>query len=185
MIGYSELPGATSSRALSEHLKLFDGYIKMLEKADLELKSIHSLNKNALDGNIAKSLRNHGYAVGGADLHSLYFSNLSLEPKPPESAFVEHVLEHWGSLDNLYEQMKSTGLSCRGWAVLAQDPGSKNLRIFAMNSHDEGAAFGYNPLCVIDVWEHAYWMDWGTDKNGYLTALKPYIDWGMVSSRFS
>lgn len=182
-MSYKELPGAISSRALSEHLKLFNGYEKMLKNADKQLEEIPKLNKSALDGDLAKSFRNHGYAVGGVDLHDLYFNNLSLTPSQPSDLFLKYVEDSYGSLKQTIINMNSAGLSCRGWVVLAQEPGTKKFRIFTMNSHDEGAAFGYNPVCVIDVWEHAYWMDWGTDKAGYLKALEGYIDWGVISQR--
>ena len=81
--------------------------------------------------------------------------------------------------------MHAAGLQGRGWVVLAVDPkASENIRLFVLDSHDLGPVFGYVPLLVVDVFEHAYWMDFGTNKGTYLKNLYGYIHWGEVNRRY-
>ena len=183
MISYSDLPGAVSANALSEHKKLYEGYQKMLGRADVKLVEDEKPTKPSLDSDFAASLKNHSYALGGVLLHELFFSNLSLSPKAPSESFLRMVEDEFGSIEYLTDLIISTGLSCRGWAILAQSVYDGSVRIFSMDSHDTGSMFGFMPLLVIDVWEHAYWMDWGTNKRGYLDQIMRYVDWNVVSNR--
>jgi Fe-Mn family superoxide dismutase len=184
MIKYSELPGAISAKALAEHVKLFYGYKDMLNRAEENIIIDPKPKKPALDHQFSNTMWSHSYSMGGVRLHEMFFGGLSLNPSPPSEQFMDTVVQEFGGLDELYTMIKSVALVSRGWAVLAQDPSTMYLHVFSMDSHDEGACFGFKPLLVIDVWEHAYWMDWGTNKAGYLDALKQYIDWKTVSDKF-
>ncbi len=90
----------------------------------------------------------------------------------------------WGTQQAFRQEFVAAALQARGWAVLAvahNDP--TDLRIFALDAHDLGAVYGYCPLLVIDVYEHAYWMDFGTDKASYVQNIMGYVNWGEVDQR--
>ena len=183
MISYAELPGVISNRALQEHLKLFQGYDDMMGRYETNIVKSTRPDKPQLDHAFGHVKWAQGFGLGGVMLHDLYFTNLSPNPEPPSSAFVNLVKEGFPSLEDLYKEIISVGLMCRGWVVLAQNIYSGQIRIFSMNSHDEGGLFGFAPLLVVDVWEHAYWMDWGTNKKGYLEKLGSVINWSVVEKR--
>lgn len=186
-LAYRELPGAVSARELAEHYKLYLGYRDMLKRVDGALPTVPFPKKHQPESALASMLRGQGYALAGAYLHELYFGNL--EPstiKPMILLDVDKPIEHgWGGRQALVEDMIAAGLQARGWVVLAvcaKCP--EDLRVFALDGHDVGAAYGYCPLLVIDVYEHAYWMDFGTDKAGYLTNIMRYVNWNAVDVRY-
>lgn len=183
MIKYGELPGVISGKALQEHLKLFQGYDDMMERYESNILSSERPDKPQLDHAFGHVKWAQGFGLAGVMLHDLYFTNLSLTPRAPSPQFLELISTKFDSLDTMYLEIIRTGLICRGWVVLAQNAYSKEIRIFSMDSHDEGGLFGFIPLLVVDVWEHAYWMDWGTNKKRYLEALLKYVDWSVVSAR--
>jgi Fe-Mn family superoxide dismutase len=183
MIDYRELPGAISSKALREHLKLFQGYDDMMGRYESNILTVDRPEKPQLDHQFGQVKWSQGFGLAGVMLHDWYFTNLSLSPKPASNKLLNLISTKFDSLDTLYIEVTRTGLICRGWVVLAQNAYNGEIRIFSMDSHDEGGLFGFIPLLVVDVWEHAYWMDWGSNKKGYLEALQKYVNWSIVEQR--
>jgi superoxide dismutase, Fe-Mn family len=180
---YSALPGVISEKALSEHLKLFNGYKEMLERADESQLLDPKPSKPTLDHQYRLTMWAQSYAYNGVQLHDLFFRNLSLNPGKPDSKLLSILEDQFGDVYGLYKSVKDVALISRGWAVVGQNHKDQSIRLFSIDSHEEGNAFGFNPILVIDAWEHAYWMDWGTNKAGYIDALAQYIDWSEVSRR--
>jgi len=182
-MNYTSLPGVLSEKAVKEHLKLFNGYKEMLERTDDALMMDPKPESSALDHQFRHTVWSQSYALSGVMLHDLYFNSLSLKPGKPDGTLLKLIETNYGDVETLYKNMKSVALVYRGWAVLAQNVTDKSIRIIGVDSHEEGSLFGFLPILPIDAWEHAYWMDWGTNKAGYLDALEKYIDWSIVSSR--
>ncbi len=184
---YHELPGAISARELSEHYKLYTGYRDMLQRVDEGLLTADRPVKSQLASPYSGLLWGQGFALSGAYLHELYFGNLGL---PTISIMLlrsidKAVENRWGTADVFWSELHAAGLQARGWVILAvcnKDP--NDLRLFALDAHDLGPVFGYTPLLVVDCYEHAYWMDFGTDKGTYLTNIARYIQWGEVDRRY-
>lgn len=185
-LSFHELPGAISARELSEHYKLYLGYREMLERVDGALPSAPLPKKHLPEGQLSSLLWGQGYALAGAYLHEQYFENLTAELVRPRVLLgIEALIERqWGSAEAFNADMIAAGLQARGWVVLGvclDHP--TDLRIFTMDAHDMGAVYGFRPLLVLDVYEHAYWMDFGTDKAGYLKAILNYVHWPVVDAR--
>jgi len=180
---FTSLPGVISERALLEHVKLYDGYRDMLYRSDTRQISDPKPVKAELDHPYSSVVKSQSYAVSGYELHSLFFDNLSVNPSTPSEEFKLSIYDYFGSIDNLCSALIDTGLVSRGWVVLAKSINSGEMRIFSIDSHEIGCVFGYYPILVIDVWEHAYWMDWGSNKTGYINAIIKYVDWEVVSNR--
>lgn len=180
MIDYDQIPGLISKQALAEHIKLYNGYVEMLGRVD-QKQNIQVINKNdlKLDSAFANNMWAQSYSIGGIDLHELYFEGLSITPSTPSDSLLSFI----GDFDDFINRIIEVGMVSRGWVVVAQNPKTMTWRIFSMDSHDEGAVFGYIPFLVIDTWEHAYWMDWGTNKEGYLKTLVKHINWLVIEDR--
>lgn len=186
-LAYSSLPGAVSARELAEHYKLYLGYRDMLKRVDGALPTAQLPSKHQPESALSGLLWGQGYALAGAYLHELYFGGLTaITTRPQILLAVEGVIERlWGDQMRFREDMIAAGLQARGWVVLAvchECPG--DLRILTMDAHDMGAVYGYCPLLVIDVYEHAYWMDFGTDKGSYLKNIMGYVNWPAVNTRY-
>lgn len=187
VLPYSELPGAISARELAEHYKLYVGYRDQILRVDRGLLSAPRPGKSQYESPYSGLLWGQSFALAGAHLHELYFGNLRLPTiRPLVLLTIDKACElRWGSKQGVLDELHSAGLEARGWVVLAvahDDPG--DLRILTLDAHDLGAVFGYCPLLVIDCYEHAYWMDFGTDKGSYLKNILGYVNWDMVDARF-
>jgi superoxide dismutase, Fe-Mn family len=170
---YKELPGVISKWALEQHLNLYAGYL--------------SRSKSNEPMQAAERLRvGDGCDVSSAILHELYFSGLSLLSPSPSLAVQSAFLDRWGALESWWAEVIDAGIAAKGWVVTAtriNDPA--DLQVFAMDAHDAGFPPGYAPICVVDVNEHAYWMDHGTNKAKYLEMLYKYICWEALDERYT
>ncbi len=186
-LDYTELPGAVSKRALEEHFKLYEGYKKLIDRNNRKLISTKMPDTPAVDTDYAQAMRNQSFGVSAAYLHELFFQNVNPNPDAEVSPeLMDLIEEHYSNLESCIDEIKSAAISARGWSVLAYKPidNAFDLRVFGVDSHEIGNVFGYIPLVVIDVWEHAYWMDFGTSKAKYVDNICKYIDWKTVSGRF-
>ncbi|HCL4437321.1 TPA: superoxide dismutase [Clostridium botulinum] len=173
-----------SLKQLTEHYKLYDGYVNMINK----IWSIPNNSKDFKDSNATFSkLRciklGESYALDGVKLHELYFQNMTSGHIPINGPILDKILEDFNSVENFTELFKETGKSMRGWVVLGIDPLDKKLHIFGFDSHDNGAIWLAYPLLVMDVYEHAYFMDFGTDKGKYMDAFLQNVNWNLINNR--
>jgi Fe-Mn family superoxide dismutase len=187
VLPYQELPGAVSARELAEHYKLYLGYREQVQRVGQGLLTAPRPTKSQYESPYSGLLWGQGFALAGAHLHELYFENLTrLTIRPLILLGIDKACEiRWGSQEAFRKEFVAAGLEARGWVVLAVAYNDvSDLRIFALDAHDLGAVYGYCPLLVIDTYEHAYWMDFGTDKGSYLSRVMGYVDWNVVEGRF-
>ncbi|WP_434306122.1 superoxide dismutase [Clostridium botulinum] len=173
-----------SLKQLTEHYKLYDGYVNTINK----IWSIPNNSKDFKDSNATFSkLRciklGESYALDGVKLHELYFQNMTSGYVPINGPILDKILEDFNSVENFTELFKETGKSMRGWVVLGIDPLSNKLHIFGSDAHDNGAIWLSYPLLVMDVYEHAYFMDFGTDKGKYMDAFLQNVNWNLINNR--
>lgn len=182
---YDEIPGAVSKRALSEHYKLYTGYVDTVQRIKKKLPTIMVPTKMEIDGQY-RSLKNaETFALGGVVLHELYFSNITFEKVSLGKNLLNSINKKWGSINNWASDFSAAAASSRGWAVLAcEENDPDNLYNTVLDSHDVGSLLGFSPLLVVDTWEHAYWMDHGTDRSSYLSKLSNYLNWDIVNIRY-
>ena len=75
-------------------------------------------------------------------------------------------------------------MAARGWMVTALDPSDGKIHNFLCDVHNQGGVWGTVPLWTIDTYEHAYFMDYGSDRPSYITALLKNVDWDAVNERY-
>lgn len=124
------------------------------------------------------------YALGGALLHELYFKNL-MPNAPPQIGQIGVMLKaKWGSLEAWARDIRAAAESGRGWAMLACCPiNPADLHNLVLDSNDN-APPGYEPILVIDLYEHAFWANWYMNKSGYLDGVFKSINWAEVNDRY-
>jgi len=118
-------------------------------------------------------------------LHELYFGNLggdgTLDKK---SGIARKIVADFGNYDTFKRQFIATGLMRGiGWAALVLGPEDQKLHIIWVNEHAQNHLAGGMPLLVMDVWEHAYLTEFGTDRAKYINVFFDNIDWQTVDSR--
>lgn len=118
--------------------------------------------------------------------HTLYFEQLSPNAKStePSAAFIEKINRAFGSMEGMREKLSEAaiGLFGSGWAWLAMDENGE-LSILQMQNADNPLRHGLRPLLTIDVWEHAYYLDYQNRRAEHVKAIWDIIDWNVVSAR--
>lgn len=176
-----------SEQLLKNHFSLYQGYVnntnRIIEQswAIMDEEKIQSVE-------FAELLRRLGWEFDGMRTHEYYFENLKKggEKIDGQTAIFKKIFEDFGSYDNWEKEFRAIG-SMRGigWAILYYDRQANVLRNVWINEHNENHLIGCAPLLVMDVWEHAYMIDYGTKKTGYISAFFNAIDWERVSTRFN
>lgn len=119
-------------------------------------------------------------------LHEYYFEALTKEPTPldPASPLAAELTQNFGSVEAWEADFKATAMTRGiGWAILYKDPITNRLFNTWINEHDLGHLAGCQVILNIDVFEHAFMLDYGTARADYITAFTAAIDWNKVASR--
>jgi Fe-Mn family superoxide dismutase len=183
---FSQLKGMPgfSDKLLDMHFALYRGYVK---NTNLLLEQLRQLAaQHQTDGPAYAELKRRlGWEFDGMRLHELYFGNLgSMEPLAKDSRLRKRLIENFGSFAAWEADFKATGaMRGIGWAVLYEDPQSGRLINMWIDEHNVGHPAGGNPLLVMDVFEHAYFPDYGLKRGDYLQAFFKNINWPAVEAR--
>lgn len=166
-----------SKNQLQQHYQLYLGYIKLLAEvlSTLEKKQSNYQYRGLKDGET--------YALNGIKLHELYFGNLGQTKSNPSAKLLELINRDFGNYQNWLNDFIRTGQVARGWAVLAFDYRDKKLHNIMQDTHHQGALWQVKPLLVLDVYEHAYMIDFGIKKAKYLKIFQDNINWSVVNNR--
>jgi Fe-Mn family superoxide dismutase len=133
----------------------------------------------------AELKRRMGWEFNGMRLHELYFENLGgKEPINAASRLAAKMIEEFGSIEEWEKDFRATG-SMRGigWTILYQDNDTGKLFNQWVNEHDGGHPAGCTPVMVMDVFEHAFMLDYGLKRAAYIDAFFSNIDWAAAESR--
>jgi superoxide dismutase, Fe-Mn family len=184
---YSSLLGMQgfSEKALTTHFKLYQGYVT---NSNLLLDTLASLAADGKDRTpaYAEIKRRLGWELDGMRLHELYFENLGgKESLDSKGTLYQKIVEDFGSYDKWKADFISTGaMRGIGWAVLYVDPTNGRLINMWINEHDVGHLAGGKPLLIMDVFEHAYMIDYLLDRAQYISAFFINVNWSVVSQRY-
>lgn len=178
---YSSLLGTPgfSDNLLNNHFKLYQGYVKNTNNA-LELMKKHGPGSYEY-GEIK---RRFGWEFNGMRLHELYFGNMVNGGKDISDELKSKLDKAFGSFDHWKEDFIKTG-SMRGigWVVLVYDQPADSFYNTWINEHDLGYLAGTTPLLVMDVFEHAFMLDYGLDKGSYIKSFFDAVNWDEVGKR--
>lgn len=183
---YSKLIGMPgfSETLLKNHFTLYQGYVTNTNKL---LDQLEAMLKDGRAGTpeYAELKRRLGWEFNGMRLHEYYFENLGGNRQfNRESRLAKKIVESFGSYENWEKDFKSVGtMRGIGWAVLYQDLTDGRLINFWINEHDVGHPSGCNPLLIMDVFEHAFMIDYGLKRADYIEAFFKNINWDAVETR--
>jgi superoxide dismutase, Fe-Mn family len=177
------MPGF-SETLLKNHFTLYQGYVTNTNKV---LDTLDALLKDGKAGTpeFAELKRRLGWEFDGMRLHELYFENLGGKaPLTAGGRLAQALAAAFGSVENWEKDFKATGaMRGVGWTVLYQDPASGRLINFWINEHDVAHPAGCVPLLIMDVFEHAFMIDYGLKRADYITAFFASINWQAVEAR--
>jgi Fe-Mn family superoxide dismutase len=183
---YSRLIGMEgfSETLLRNHFTLYQGYVtntnKVLDTLDAMLKD----GKTSVP-EFAELKRRLGWEFNGMRLHEYYFENLGGKGGiGKDSKLAKKMAESFGSYEAWEKDFRATGtMRGIGWVVLYQDLTDGRLINFWINEHDVSHPAGCNPVLIMDVFEHAFMIDYGLKRADYIEAFFRNIDWKAVEAR--
>ncbi|MFH1376628.1 MAG: superoxide dismutase [Candidatus Woesearchaeota archaeon] len=174
-----------SEGLLQNHFRLYQGYVANTNKLS---EILSTLSKEGKQGTpeYAELKRRFGWEFNGMRLHELYFENMSkTSKKPKNSVLLKEIEEEFGSFEEWEKDFKAVGaLRGIGWVVLFYDPIGEKLFNAWINEHDLGHLTGATPLLVLDVFEHAFMLDYGLNRKDYIDKFFDIINWQIVEKRF-
>lgn len=182
---FSHLVGieGMSDTLLNNHFTLYQGYVTQTNKLIKEMKTTEAGTPQWNEIH-----RRFGWEWNGMRLHELYFGNMVKGGKAlSEGGEMKKILEAvWGSVESWQKEFTSMGaMRGIGWVVLACDMEKHMVFNTWINEHDMGHLAGAVPLCVMDVFEHAYITDYGIKRADYIGAFMKALDWGVVEERLA
>lgn len=180
---YKKLEGL-SERQLSEHHDvLYVGYVNKVKQIAEALKTVKLEGTNATYSDLRELKVEETFALNGVKLHEAYFDNMGGKGGAP-SGKIKKMIEHdFGSVEKWTAEFKAMGLAARGWVVLAYDLEDKKLRNVLCDAHHQGGVWNCVSLVVLDVYEHAYFLDYGTARAKYIDAFMNTLQWDEVNKR--
>jgi len=175
-----------SKKLFDDHLKLYQGYVDKTNEIGLKLAASSRADLAAANAtySIYRGLkRGESFALDGVILHELYFQNLVSE-KSAMGKRINHIFDqNWGSFDGWKDAFAAAAKTARGWCIFAYEQRTKTFRNIVLDSHDDGLVCGAYPLLVLDMYEHAYMLDYETDKATYIDRFVADIPWSVVERR--
>lgn len=188
-----KLDGISAKTVAVHHDKLYAGYVAKVGEIWDKLRAFRETIKaggtppagNATYSELRALKDAETFAVNGVYLHEWYFDVLGGDgdaSKAPELSAA--LTEKWGSVEQAIAYMTECAMASRGWALWAWDTKHQHLMQYNGDAHNQGGVWGCLPIVVLDVYEHAYFMDYGSDKKAYIAAFWKNVDWVKAEELF-
>jgi len=181
---HKKMEGLSTSQ-IDQHLKLYQGYVKKANEIYNKLKDVDLTSANATYAPLRELLLEQSYAVNGVIYHEFYFGNLGGTGGDPTGELKSALEERWGTTSKFMDYLKAAGKSMRGWVVIGYNTRAGHLDAFGLDLHNMWSPANTVPILVLDVYEHAYMIDYGIERPKYLDAFAKNLDWQVVEKRFS
>lgn len=168
-----------SDQLLKNHFTLYQGYVTNSNKLADALRNMAKEGKISTS-EYAELKRRFGWEWNGMRLHEYYFGNIIKGGKviDKNTNLYKKIMEDFGSYENWEKDFKATGaMRGIGWIILYYDEVEGRLFNTWISEHNTGHLSGAQPLLVMDVFEHAYMIDYGLKKADYIEAFFDVIDW--------
>lgn len=169
---------------MEQHTKLYAGYVANTNKANAALSEMMAAGK-ADSAEFAEIRRRLGFEYNGMRLHEYYFGCMKSGGSPVDAKLKGAVEAVWGTWDAWMADFVRTGMMRGiGWSILYQDPMNGALSHHWISDHENFHPAGFTPILVMDVWEHAYVLQFGAQgRKAYVDAFFRNVDWGVVARR--
>ncbi|MBB2957068.1 superoxide dismutase [Pseudoclavibacter helvolus] len=180
---YAALEPHISARIMElHHDKHHATYVK---GANTALEQIAEARDSGNLANINKLEKDLAFNLGGHVNHSVFWTNLSPDGGEPEGGIKDAIDEQFGGLDKFQAQFTAVALGVQGsgWAVLGYEQTGGNLTTFQLFDQQGNIPFGVTPLLQLDVWEHAYYLDYQNVRADYIKAFWNIVNWKNVGER--
>src|SRR5579862_9618486 len=176
-----------SAKTHEEHLKLWQGYANKTNQIRNLLAELDTdpAAANQIYSSVRALKANYAFALGGYKNHNVYFETLGGSGGPANGGVAGLINEAYGSFEAWAADWKATGIGARGWVHLAYDHDEGRLFNFLGDGQDTFPQWGCTLILAMDVYEHAYYLDFQTARAKYIDAYMQAIDWNAVNARLA
>lgn len=175
-----------SEDQLSQHNRLYQGYVAKYNEVVEKLKKADKSSANQNYSEYRSLAVELAHNLNGAVLHEMYFSNLTENYEAPSEELIELVEKDFGRWEDYIEDLKAAGMASRaGWAVTAYNYRDGKIYNYIIDQHNMHVPAFVRPILVMDTWEHAFMIDYGINKKGYIEAFLNNVNWQIVYERLN
>jgi superoxide dismutase, Fe-Mn family len=175
-----ELDGI-SRAAVEAHYKLYQGYVAKRNEILGRLADADLDSANQTYSEIRALKVDLTFAIGGIKNHEIYFEHLGGDGGDPQGRIRDLIDRDFRSVDAWRADLKATGMAARGWAWTAYDWDEGRLFNYIGDAQNTFPVWNATPLVALDVYEHAYFLDYQTDRASYIDVFFANLDWGVVN----
>jgi Fe-Mn family superoxide dismutase len=176
-----------SKRTVEEHLKLYAGYVSKYNEINENLAKLtdDDYTKANQSYSLIRELKVElTFAYGGIVNHELYFGHLGGSGGAPTGELLTQIEKDFGSFEQYKKDMKATGIAARGWVWTAWNHAEKRLFNYLGDAQNTFPVWGATPILAMDTYEHAYFIDFGAARGGYIDAFFENMNWNVVEKSF-
>lgn len=176
-----------SEKTQIEHYKLYQGYVNKYNEVMEKLEALTADDFKAANPtySLVRALKVElTRAIGGVKNHELYFGHLGGKGGKPGAALLAQIQKDFGSYERWEGDFRATGVAARGWSWLAWDHDWKRLFNAIGDEQNTFPVWNATPVLAMDVFEHAFSIDYGAAKASYIEAFFKNLDWDQVNKNF-
>nr|WP_301552216.1 superoxide dismutase [Alkalihalobacillus hemicentroti] len=181
---YNALEPSISERIMTLHHDIHhQSYVDGLNKAEIALQEARKKENFELIKHWERELAFNG---AGHYLHTLFWEIMSPDGGKPKGTVVNEITKSFGSFNQFKKQFTNAAnkVEGSGWAILVWSPVSRRLEILQAEKHQNLSQWDVIPLLALDVWEHAYYLQYENDRKQYIDNWWKVVNWPEVNKRF-
>ena len=171
-----------SRASVEAHYKLYQGYVAKRNEILGKLAEVDLSTANQVYSEVRALKIDLTFAIGGVKNHEIYFEHLGGGGGDPTGPIASLIERDFGSVAAWRADLKATGMGGRGWAWTAYDWDEGRLFNYIGDAQNSYPIWNATPLVALDVYEHAYFLDYRTDRAAYIDAFFQNLDWATVNN---
>lgn len=178
-------PFMSETQLMIHHDKHHQAYVN---GANAILEKLEKARKEGIDLDMKSTLKELSFNIGGHLLHSLFWDNLTPASEAslkPTGTIANEIEREFGSFERFKKEFTQAALSVEGsgWAALTFDIQTKRLVIMQIEKHNNNVYPSFRILMVLDVFEHAYYIDYKNDRARFVESFWNIVNWNEVNKR--
>ncbi len=176
-----------SKKTVEDHLKLYTGYVNKYNEITDKLKALTDddyTKANQVFSTIRELKIELSFAWGGVINHEIYFQHLGGNGGTASGSLLQQIEKDFGSFEAYKKDMKASAISARGWVWTIWHSAESKLINHIGDSQNTYGFWGAIPLVALDTYEHAYFLDYGVNRGGYVDSFFENMDWSIVEKSF-
>lgn len=174
-----------SRGTMEEHYKLYLSHVQKGQDLTERLTQIQCTRSTAQATEIANLKGDLTFVLSAVRNHEIYFDILAAQGIPPTGKLLEAICACFGNLDNYLKDLRQTARTCRGWTWTMLDECTGRLWNLPSQQMASGPLWKARPLLAVDLFEHAFFGDYGLHRMDYIDAVIAHLNFKPVESRYS